>query len=293
MISLFLISNLVSASVNLQPKLLRDWTQELQNSEPCKTPFLVTYAAKGKTLYFIAANHGEGPLESSRTFRIIEDTFKKHSPTILVVEKLYNSMGVSPKDRSDEAFSCEKDKFRKCTEIQFAIYQAVTRKVPFIGGEPDDSIFLEELTGKYSAEDLVGFTSYVNLIRWKRRNETDFEKKWQTEKTTEEMQRKFKFEMTYSSFKRWFELKLGKPLTIENIDSYDIAPIKSSKNFLQNIAYDKDPIRERKIIGTIETALNKYDSVLVVYGAGHHVKQSPVFTEALAKPKYECYKDLP
>ncbi len=282
------ISEAGSSKIIFDTKLIQEWTEEKENSEPCKKPYLVKYTNGEKTLYFVAAKHGDGPPTFNKTFQLVEGVFNKYHPDFLIVETIRTSSGKSPPSAIVDAQKCIQDEFKRCNERFYSIHFALKNQIPFIGGEPDDMVYMTELNQKYSKEDIVGWFYYLHTVRWKRRGQLDFRKTADEEKEVEQLKDRFQYEMTFDNFVAWFKRTTGREFTAAEVTSDNLAPVKDSRNFFQRFSYDQDPVREPHVVKTIERALNEFDRVIVVFGAGHHIMDGPVFTKSLGTPSFEC-----
>jgi hypothetical protein len=274
--------------ITFDPGLMQDWTEERQNVEPCPLPFLAKYNRFNKKFNFIAANHGDGPYEKNPTFQLIKKTFEKYPPKFLIVETITSSLGVSPESIKREAAECERSEYKKCNERFFAINQAIKYNIPFIGAEPDGTIYIQGMSPKYTADDAAGYFWYMYVNRFRRRGQNDFRAAAEQEKTSQEIMGRIGHKMTYDQFEKWFLKTVGRPFSVKELDGDMLAPIKNSNNFLQRWSYDQDFLREPRILKIFETYLNKYGDVLAIYGGGHHVRDGKIFFEALGKPSAEC-----
>lgn len=89
----------------------------------------------------------------------------------------------------------------------------------------------------------------------------------------------------YESLVALYEKHIGKNFDYRNIKYEDIAPYKDG-HYLQQLSTIIDRKRETNILNVIESSLNAYDKILVVYGVGHYLKHKPVLDKALGNAKF-------
>lgn len=97
---------------------------------------------------------------------------------------------------------------------------------------------------------------------------------------------KFKKLPQFFDFERWYLNKNGRPFLASEITLNVTAPLEKGELFTQRISSALCKIRDQFIINSINDALNKYNSILVIYGGSHWSTQKRSFQEALGKPQF-------
>lgn len=97
---------------------------------------------------------------------------------------------------------------------------------------------------------------------------------------------KFKKLPQFFDFERWYLNKNGRPFLASEITLDVTEPLEKGELFTQRISSALCKIRDQFIINSINDALNKYNSILVIYGGSHWSTQKRSFQEALGKPQF-------
>lgn len=99
-------------------------------------------------------------------------------------------------------------------------------------------------------------------------------------------------EWSYSRLQYWLEKNTGE--SADDAESHWIEPRNDSRaNSIQKISYRHGKVREPLIVKAVEGLLSSKDNVAVAYGAGHFIKQAPVYAKAFGPPKIECLSGEP
>jgi len=61
------------------------------------------------------------------------------------------------------------------------------------------------------------------------------------------------------------------------------APVEGLR-FTNEVSHAVGQVRDAHLVRTIAELLNRFDRVLVVYGAGHHVQQAEVLAAMIGEP---------
>ena len=271
----------------LQPKLslISNWEQ-VKDQEPYPAPYTAIYRRGAKELRFIASRHGG----DTATFALIRDAFAT-PPQVLVIEGVGSQAGASPgyfvEMMDEKAWYARSEGF-------YAVNLALRRGVPFHGAEPSDLDFRQAaLAAGFSLKDLQGIKTLEGLIGGPghiRDGEPT------VEGTLEDQKRKFEIPDGSSlrdqdEFLAWVKQRFGDGLDMSHLSRYQGA--YSFGPFHLKFSDALDRFRDSHIVNVIADLLNKYDQVLVVYGAGHRMEQAAVLEDLLASPEYAFTRDYP
>ena len=92
-----------------------------------------------------------------------------------------------------------------------------------------------------------------------------------------------KVEFGYSEFSKWYTLHSGKSILQTASIKYHYG---EDATFFRDIGDKISILRNQTIVKRIETMLNQYSNVMIVYGASHLLEEMPALESALGKPKY-------
>jgi hypothetical protein len=81
-------------------------------------------------------------------------------------------------------------------------------------------------------------------------------------------------------FRQWYQCRYGKEYDKKKIER------EEDRTFVEALVKAHGKIRDANIVGTIATLLEKYDRVLVVYGAGHRMQLDRALEDMLGKPEF-------
>lgn len=125
--------------------LILPWSVARSDTSTAKSPALYEFkAANEKVLLFFAARHSTK--KDSPMFKHLDWLFNNRRIDALILEGFPSSSGTNPKDMIATVMAdADKGEF-PFGEIAYAITKAVKRKIPFIGGEQDETQTLDELT---------------------------------------------------------------------------------------------------------------------------------------------------
>jgi hypothetical protein len=222
----------------------------------------------------------------------LQALFRDYHPQVVIVEGLDTASELSPKSVIAFADKCETSNYRSgCGESFFAINLARKLNVDYISGEPGEKIIKNQILKEgYSVKDLLGFYLVRQIPQFKRHQDFDLKRfPEKAERTLQNFRRQLstdeKFE--FSDFKSWYSLHMSKPTDFTQVETDDSAPNgDNNATYVQKISNRVGLIRDRNIIRTIESMLNKFDRVMVVYGGSHLLTQEKALIEAMGIPKY-------
>jgi hypothetical protein len=269
-------------------RLIREWDKV---ALPLPPPFVAEFTRNGKCLYYIAASH-EGGVKSA-TLRTVKYAFDIFKPDVVVVEGIPNTGETSPAWYLEQCRQQAESDFAQGGEGSYATVLAAERGIDFIPGEPSAQVLYEGLLKQgYKLEDLVSWhiamvlsvpTSYGGAAN-------DREMREHVERcarnSLEEVGKR-DVAFGFDDFCKWYSEKMGVEFSVEHVRAADCFPSDGENaNFLQKMMAAADRTREPHIVKIIAEQLNKYDRVLVVYGAAHAGKQEPVFVKEFGPPRH-------
>ncbi|MEO8315701.1 MAG: hypothetical protein ABI645_13015 [Pseudomonadota bacterium] len=265
------------------------WTESLAKArDPSEQPFLATYRFGSKVLGFVAAHHVF--TDDNPTTRLIRRAWSDISPTAVIVEGYPTEEGPNPADvlQSIQNRGMPAAAVFDKSEAVLAASLAVSRKVPFIGGEMstpqqidrvvamghrrDDALFALRLSmlgqGRRSGElpvgDAAAFSkAFVDVSR-----AVAFMSK--TEPVSEDQ-----FRADY------MRIVGGDPVNDRNLAARTDPGTSTS---LQRMSADSMRARDEHLLATIEQQFAGSDRVLVVYGSGHWTTLSIELARRFGEP---------
>ncbi len=269
--------------------LLVPWSAAAQEALP-DPPYVARYARDGKALSFLASLHEHRP--GNQVFRMVAAEFAALEPEVVVIEGLRRAAGLSPGFYRDWVATMPEDGIWPAGEAGFTASLALARGIPFVGGEPTPQEVLEGMAGSpFGLRDLVCYFVLRQIPQWQRTGRDP-------EHAFPELYAAFLVEQARAldvapadlpgpeDFATWYEAATGRPFDPAAITVMDAAPISGPQALLPNrIAVQVDLVRNASITRVTAEMLNRYDRVLVVYGAGHHVQQAPVLEAMLGVPR--------
>ncbi len=272
----------INESVTLDSSLIQDYSSKLLGRENFLAPFISNYNYGDKNLVYVASVHQEGP--GTLTQKTIEKAMKEFKPDFLIVEGSAFTI-ISDPDDIAYASECHKKKYKFCREDAYAVNLALRAKIPFCYGEPSDAAIHNTLKKSgVTDEELIAFYTLRGLPALKREGQFNNKKLVELLNRSSKKFRADKF-ISVAQFKKLYKKKMNAEFKILNISDETISPqIDQNPMWSNKIAYAVDVLREQFLTKQIETRLNKYKKVLVVYGAEHLMKARPMFSRALGEP---------
>ena len=278
-------SNHPESKISIDPNLVIPYTFELEKSAAYAAPYIAKYTAGEKRFVYIAANHlslKDSPDPSlNPAFRTIEYAFTNYRPEVVILEGLNTGDTLSPQSVVGQAKECEAQNYRGgCSETDLAINLALKTKARYISGEPSPRTILDQLIEKgHTHEDLLAFYLVRKIPQLKRQNNfkrEDFETLANDELYKYRRMLNIEKPFDYNSFKTWYAKYMKTPKNFLDIDHDDPAPHGGDDaTYVQRISHDVSQIRDRGLLKRIEQMLNRYERVMVVYGASHYLTQAP------------------
>lgn len=265
------------------------WTDDLaRERDPSDQPFLATYRSGTKVLGFVAAHHVF--TDDNSTIASIRRGFSEINPAALIIEGYATDAGANPADVLESIQLRGKPGaggFDK-SEAVFAASQAVSRKVPFIGGELSPSAQIDRLVALgHNRRDAL-FALHLSILGQSRRSgempvgdAAAFTKAFESASravafmTSTELLSEAQFRADYN------RIIGGDPVNDRTLDTRTNPGTYTS---LQRMSADSMRIRDEHLLATIEQQLAKSDRVLVVYGRGHWTTLSATLARRFGNP---------
>lgn len=268
---------------------MRPYSEELGKIEPFQTPFISTFTKNSFQLDFVAADHVEG--DQNSTCKTIRDFFKKAPPRFLLVEGRAFSE-INDDEQIKVAQECEKNNYKGCGEDACAINLALAKKIPFNYAEPDDvSIKNSVIQSGYTDRELLFFYGLRQIPQYIRQGIND-------EKTIKRRMlqylehtgiRRLKISapiMSLEEFEKIFFAKLARKIDYLMVNTDIVSPrVDNRPEWPNRMSYQVGEVRELHIARMIEERVNEYQHVMIVYGAGHLVKERAALEAAFSSVK--------
>lgn len=280
-----IMNALGSKPISLNSNRIRPWNAHARL--PCQPPFKVTYKTGKKEFSFVAVEHVEGPtsLENSH-LKAISTLIEEVKPQGIVLEVVTNGV-MQPEMFEGISTKCYRDGKLVCGEAAHAAVVAEKSGAEVQGGEPVPAAINEVLLKIEPKDSLLAYRSAQAVISFKRQGvpRTEWEQKFAQELHRNGISENDIWSIT--QFADW---------TIKNLNSLPEQVAENwfqprnddSATVLQRISFKVDVIREPLILRMVEQVINKHDKTMILYGADHFYKQSPVYEEAFGTPQIEC-----
>ncbi|WP_032112758.1 hypothetical protein [Candidatus Paracaedibacter symbiosus] len=235
-------------------------------------PALATFHGNGRELRYLAVQHAIGA--SSPTFQSIRQTIEDFQPSCLILEGFENC---------DETIQWISEQYKKepeyCGEPLYAAYLAKEKGVLFMSGEPTDQEIIRHCINKNYTKNDVAYFYFTRLIpQHYRQQKLSFESDLPRffEDLSQMWMGIFNEKYTHEGYQSWCNEAYNKPLTFQQvIDTTQTSPILTGHK-LQKIGYEVGLVRDKEILTRIFDSMQKYDKVLVIYGASHYFTQRKV-----------------
>jgi hypothetical protein len=266
------------------------YSQQLADElEPSKTaPWVATYRSGRKVLCFVAGDHvftAENP-----TIEAIRRSFADVNPSRVIVEGFPTAMGESPEpilESLRRRDAPDADPYAK-SEAIFAVSQARSRNVPFVGGEPTIVEEMNALVAKRYNRDDVRFAMLLRGLGVSRRS--GGMPAGDTEAFSMEYRRAARslayMTQTESMSEKDFIASYLRIVGTDPISDVEM-PNRSNpgtETVLQRMSADNMRIRDEHLFSTILRELAEHDRVLVVYGSSHWTTLARALQDRLGKP---------
>jgi hypothetical protein len=258
-----------------------------------EVPFTVTYSKGGSSLVFVGVHHVFTP--QNPTIRAVDSGFAKVSPAIVIVEGFPTTMGENPPPLVKEAQTRgtpEADDFAR-GEAMYAASLALTRGIPFLGGEPTRAEQVQALERRGYAPKDIAFAYLVGGLSQSLRSGDiagpndpkliDAFARW-----AHVFKDQYKFEpMSFGDFAVRYRSMFGVEVT------HDAALAGRSEAGTESpvaLLNQTDRLtRDEHLLATIEKELALKKRVLVVYGGSHWTTLSQALQKKHGKPETEPF----
>jgi len=277
---LFLLSSCAHSPRHFaaKPEKIRAWSNSL-GQESATPPYLRHFQQGTKHLFYLATLHSnQAP---NPTFQLIHSVLSQNPIQIAVLEGFPHAYGVNPKRMIEYSQKDGRDGLFKGAEASFAIQELQAKHLAFTGGEPDETLILKSVQEMgYKLKDLLCFYFIRQLPQYQRDGTLNrisipqayslFFQRFNLAQlgiTQQDLP-------SYAEFQFWYQEKMGKPFLPSQITNETAAPYENGKLFTQRISAVVGRVRDIHIVQVIAEALNQFDQVLVIYGAGHFPTQS-------------------
>ena len=253
-----------------------------------KPPFLARFRKDGKDLYFVAADHAVNINANEDTFKLI-DTVINGKTKLVILEGLSSDHGISPSFYLDYAKQVGNEK----NEDAYAAFKAAESGASFTGGEiPAGEILQRAKDLGYSQKEIMAFYILRSAPYWRQAgvDETHFDEQaaGYLENGEEFKAIPSKDRLTVAEFKEWYKKNNDMPdRPFLQINAQQMNPSSSpNASYFQRMSEKIETLRGPYLLGQIETALSKYDNVVVVYGYGHFFQSYEALEKKLGKPDF-------
>jgi hypothetical protein len=254
-----------------------EWTPDMD----VEGAAIFTYQGCGKRLDFVATSHTNDP--NSDTFKAVRQA-AAFKPEAILIEGVPADYGPSLPQLSQMA--AQANGTPSDTEAMLSVRLAESNAIPFQGAEPLDTEIVALVKDQgLSPLDLIGFYTLRQLPQIQRAGEVGGPNDPRMERVLADTARYFATEIgetedfagpltTLEGFSAWYHAFNDESFA-EDFDARDVYPSAGvdtprASNRASDIVADA---RDAFILEQIETALNAYDHVVIVYGGSHHSVQ--------------------
>ena len=272
-----------------QPSRLAPRTTVLRDNQPAY-PFVLAYAANGRRLVFVAAEHGNAA--DSPTFALIAQTFAQWPAHAVILEGVPSDWPANaPQVMAIAAQPIGDYGFDPNGETGVAVRGAVAVGAQIFGGEPADAdVRLAAAAVGVSDEDLLGF--YVLRVLPQLLRERQFvaldepRAKALIEQELAQSRRALGLPLAVlpdaAAFADWYQRTNGKPINAGFADD-ELGPLVDGRWGSNRIAAAIAQARDSHLLSVIADKLNSHDAVIVVYGASHAMIARPALDAMLGE----------
>jgi len=274
-------------SCTIDPTRVLSWSTYHTLTEPSEDTYTVEYKGCGKRLIYVAARHSNDP--KSATFVAVQAALAEKGVGFVVLEGFPSNMGVNPApliEHSAKVASGPGD-----AEPYLAVRLAHAAHIDFTGGEPTDAEILAFVkTAGLTEKDLFAFYVLRQIEQWTRAERltgaADPRLDGEIKRYAPIFARDagvavatFADVATLNGFKSWYQAKNGIAFDTgyKPEDAYPSGPGSRPTNAISDKVSDA---RDRHIVSIVAAALQKHDTVVMVYGASHHLMEAPAFEAA-------------
>ncbi len=273
-------------------KYLPDFLSEI--TYPEKSKLLIFQPSKNKKVMYLAAYHTDDFNSIER--QAIKKILTTERPDLCILEGIPTSEGLNPQWIIETAHNLYQKKVGG--ENTYAAYFCHQFNIPFIGGEIDHSLFFNKLLERgHSKKDIVFFMLLQQIPFWDRDNKIDVEnQKKQFELFMHDAVAswfKVKIDYTLEEFLTWYQNHYRKAYNSidfkwKEAQDQSWTDRRTGACMHQKIGADCMNIRDNHIILAIRRSLERYNKILVIFGAAptgnHYVWQKEALESFLGTP---------
>jgi hypothetical protein len=259
-------------------------------------PFTAVYESGDRALVFVGVRHVFTP--KNTTIRAIDLGFASVRPALVIVEGFPTAMGDSPKPLVEHARkrgTPEEDQFTK-SEPMYTIAQAMSRGIPFVGGEPTRAEQAKALRRRGYATADIAFAFLLGGLSQSVRSEELA--------STNDPKIAESYARWSSAFSDQYQLQ---PLSLEEFEFRyrsmfgvdlrrdDKLVMRTEPGTATQVALlnQADMVgRDEHLLATIDKEVTARKKVLVVYGGSHWSTLSQALQRRYGEPKITPFPDV-
>jgi hypothetical protein len=266
---------------------LVSWAPGLEQLETFKFPFAAKFDDGVKHLIYVAGDHTTGL--DSPNLKTVAAMFDELTPQAVLVEGFRTKHDFSYTSLDLASFA--KENFKFASESMYALYLAGRKGIAARGGEPFDQDLLSEMLKiNYSAQDVLGFLLVRMIPSWTLSgtipDEQSFKAKAEKQLAHDRLVLGITLPFGYTELLDWYSKQDQNGPPIQKIESHNLRPDNGPEaTRLQKMAFDVDQVREARFLSQLESVINRYDRILVVYGGSHLCRERKMFEQMLGKSK--------
>jgi hypothetical protein len=252
-------------------------------------PFVAQYQKGTQRLVFVGVRHAFNP--SDPTMRAVAAGFAEVRPRVVILEGFPTAMGENPPPLVEEARRSgapDADEFAR-SEAMYAGSLALSRGIPFLGGEPTQDEQTEVLRVKGFTDVEIVFSSLLGWFSQSLRSgdipdtSADSLAKVYPQLAQHVRDQVHLEAPSLSEFRRLYKVMYGVDIVGDDKFPLRIDIGDTSRHGQQS--REGMMTRDRHLLGLIEQQLTERHSVLVVYGGSHWSTLSAALEERLGKPE--------
>jgi hypothetical protein len=296
--SLLSIVRSAGAAQDLVPLFTPELEQQLRPKCPkgCEqnVPFTAAYRHDRHILVFVATRHVLNA--SNRTIRAVDVGFTELSPAVVIIEGFPAAWGENPPRVVDMAHRLPADGVYARSEMMHTVAAAISREIPFLGGEPTREKELQAIGhGGYSRKDIAfeelvaglgQSVSYGDLTAGARdpRLATTFKH------SAEALVHRYALEpLSFDEFSAQYKLVFG--VAVAEDEKLAVRWWPGTDSPVALLSQLDMNVRDRHLLAIIEKEVALKDRVLVVYGSAHWITLSQALERTFGKPTIATFTE--
>lgn len=235
-----------------------------------------------KELVYVAALHAGA---HNPSFALIDQAFASLEPEVVIIEGVPSNLGENHPAIIEQVQEMPAGHGQ---EAYYAAAHALRSGIPFSGGEPNPRWVLDQLVERYqhTVRDVWGFDIVRESVVWKRLSHTNFEALFA--EYQEQLQRMYAMPSPFSDaedFRQWYRQRQHLDFDLSLMPTSLAAPdCGAQAQFTQTLSCQTMFLRDEHLLQHILHQLQRYDRVLVVYGAGHFQTQHQALSHYFERP---------